>query len=209
MTYYTKILHWENENRIGRLIEFRELLIEYFKNSHVEWGLNERIEDQKAQEARSKINRMMGRIHAIILASGVNPALQYTPPRAIGGYIQNIDIIENIFNLTSFQISPNSILDFIDRSIGVYEGNSGPALRRTINPFFYFSLAFDLLAAAPFIFIGRVGFDRHKAEQSLLGHILKAVIYIIGALASFLTVLQLLDLLEVWKAFTIDLFHQN
>jgi hypothetical protein len=59
VTYYTKILPWENSRRLGRLAEFRALVIEYFNNSRAEWMVDERIEQPKAEEARVKINRMM------------------------------------------------------------------------------------------------------------------------------------------------------
>ena len=199
MTYYTKILPWENNRRLDKLIEFRHLVIEYFNNSRAEWMVDERIEKPKAEEARVKINRMMDEVHDIIFYAGINPSIRYTPPPAVGGYIQDIDLIQNIFNLHRFQIAPKYHLDFIERAIGKYESNAGPAIRRAINPFFYVGLVFDLVARLPFILIGRVGLNRKKAEQSLLGRLIKGVIYIITALASLLTVLQLLDYLEPIK----------
>jgi len=136
MTYYTKILPWENKRRLGRLAEFRALVIEYFNNSSAERMGVERIEEPEAEEARVKINRMMDEVHDIILYAGVKPWIRYIPPPAVGGYIQNIDLVQNIFNLHRFQIAPNNLLDFVDRAIGIYENNSGPAFRRAINPFF-------------------------------------------------------------------------
>jgi len=209
MTYYTKILHWENSSRLNRLAEFRALVIEYFNNSRAEWMVDERIEQPKAEEARVKINRMMDGIHDIILYAGVNPSIRYTPPPAVGGYIQNIDLVQNIFNLHRFHIAPNNLLDFIDRAIGIYENNAGPAFRRTINPFFYVGLVFDLVARIPFVLIGRAGFNRQKAEESLVGRLIKGVIYIITALASLLTVLQLLDYLEPTKEVVKNVFRSN
>jgi hypothetical protein len=209
MTYHTKILPWENNSRLDRLAEFRALVVEYFNNSRAEWMVDERIQQPKAEEARVKINRMMDGIHDIILYAGVNPSIRYTPPPAVGGYVQNIDLVQNIFNLHRFHIAPNNLLDFIDRAIGVYENNSGPAFRRAINPFFYVGLVLDLVARIPFVLIGRAGFNRQKAEESLAGRVIKGVIYIITALASLLTVLQLLDYLEPAKEVVKNVFRPN
>lgn len=209
MTYYTKILPWENNKRLDKLAEFRDLVIEYFKNSRAEWMVDERIEQSKAKEARVKINRMMDGIHDIILYAGVNPSIRYTPPPAVGGYIQTIDLVQNIFNLYRFRIAPNNLLDFVDRAIGTYENNARPAFLRAINPFFYIGLVFDLVARVPFVLIGRAGFNRKKAEESFGGRLIKGAIYIITALASLLTVLQLLDFLEPVKAVVKSVFSSN
>ena len=207
MNNYTRILPWENNRRLERLGEFRALVILYFNSSRAEWMVDERIEKPEAEEARVKINRMMDETHDIILYSGVNPSIRYTPPAAVGGYIQNIDLVQNVFNLHRFQITANNLLDFIDRSIGIYESNMRPALFRAINPFFYLGLAFDLVARAPFVLIGRAGFNRKKVEESLAGRMVKGSIYIITALASLLTVLQLLDYLQSFKQVAKNVFH--
>lgn len=209
MTHYTKILPWENSSRLDRLTEFRALVCEYFNNSRAEWMVDNRIEQQKAEEARVKINRMMDGIHDIILYSGVNPSIRYTPPPVVGGYIQNIDLVKNIFNMHRFHIAPNNLLDFLDRAIGIYENNSRRAFLRAINPFFYLGLAFELVARIPFVLIGRAGFNRQKAEESMAGRLIKGVIYIITALASLLTVFQLLDYLEPVKEVVKNAFRNS
>ena len=207
MNYYKRILPWENNRRLEKLAEFRALVIQYFDNSRAEWMVDERIEKPEAEEARVKINRMMDETHDIILYSGVNPSIRYTPPAVVGGYIQNIDLVENVFNLHRFKITANNLLDFVDRSIGIYESNRRPALLRAINPFFYLGLAFDLVARIPFVLIGRAGFNRQKVEESLAGRLVKGSIYIVTALASLLTVLQLLDYLESFKQVVKNVFR--
>jgi len=111
--------------------------------------------------------------------------------------------------LHHFQITPNNILDFIDRAIGIYDNNARPAFLRAINPFVYLGIVFDLVARVPFLLIGRAGFNRQKAEDSLAGRLIKGAIYIITALASLLTVLQLLDFLEPVKAVAKSVFSSN
>jgi hypothetical protein len=207
MTYYKKILFWENNDRHKRLLEFRALVLDYFNNSKADWMVDERIEKPKAQEARVQINRVLDGIHDLILYAGIDPSVLYTPPPAVGGYRQNIDLVNNIFNLHRFQISPNSLLDIVDRAIGIYYNNSGPAFRRTINPFFYLGLVFDAIAGSPFMLLGRAGFNRKKAEESLVGRLIKGSIYLISALASLLTVLQLLGYLESAKMLIEHIVH--
>src|SRR5699024_5865324 len=137
MSYYKKILVWENNRRINKLIEFQGLVVEYFNNSRVEWMADERNEEEPARIARYKINRMMDEAHEIILYSGINPSITWSPPPAVGGYVRNIDLIQNVFNLHGFQIGVREVLDFIERSIGIYERNHSASLIRTLNPLFY------------------------------------------------------------------------
>ena len=100
MTYYKKILFWENGRRKKVLHEFRLAVIEYFNNSRFEWMADNRIEEPPASQARIKINRMLDEVHDIILASGINPLLVVTPPPAIGGYAHNVDLVQNLFYAT-------------------------------------------------------------------------------------------------------------
>lgn len=199
MTPYKKILIWENKRRLKRVYEFRALLLQYFHHSRAESIVNERIEKPEAQEARVKINRMIDEIHDILLYSGAATSVRYTPPAAVGGYTQNIDLVQNVFHLDRFQISPTNLMDVIDRGIGIYETDRSAALLRTINPFFYLGVVLDWIVRVPFLLLGRAGFDQQKVEMSFVGRVIKGTIYIVTALASLLTVLQLLDYLESVK----------
>ena len=56
MRHCTKILVWENERRLNKLIEFRKLTNEYFSNSRpAGLGNSGRIEEDAAREARLKL----------------------------------------------------------------------------------------------------------------------------------------------------------
>lgn len=207
--FYNKILIWENKRRLDKLIEFRKLIIEYFNNSRAEWMVAERIEEEAARIARVKINRVINEIHSIILHSGINPTLRYTPPPAVGGYVEMIDVIQNIFHINRFQIGADPLLDFIDRAIGIYESNHKSAIFRTFNPFFYLGLVLDAISALPFIAIGKLGFNRQKAELSAIGRLVKGVLYLITVVAAFLTTLQLLGFLRPVKQFVHELLGSN
>ena len=96
-------------------------------------------------------------------------------------------------------------MDFLDRSIGIYESNRIPSIFRTLNPLFYIGIIFDALVEIPFIFIGKLGLNREKAESSLVGKLVKGALYLITVVAAFLTILQLLDLLDPVKQFINEL----
>jgi len=209
LRFYTKIAIWENQRRLNELLEFRELALKYFNNSRAEWMANERIEEEEAKIARVDINRIMDEVHDIILYSGIDPSLRWSPPPAVGGYIQNVNIIQNIFHIHRFRIPENNVLDFIDRAIGIYESNKSRALVNTFNPLFYLSIVVDWLVELPFVFIGRLGFNRDRVESSIIGRLMKGVLYLVTIVASFLTILQLLGYLEPVKQFVRQTFGSN
>ena len=209
MRYHTKILVWENERRLNKLIEFRELAIEYFNNTHVEWPMDARIEEDTAQAARIEINQAVPEVHSIIRRSGIDPNLTVLPAPAVGGYVTKVDLILNIFGLDEHDIKPNRVFDIIERAIGIYESNHKSALVRTFNPFFYLGLMLDTISDLPFIAIGKFGFNRQKAKASAIGRIVKGVLYLITVLAAFLTILYLLDFLEPVKQLVHELLGSN
>lgn len=67
----------------------------------------------------------------------------------------------------------------------------------------------DALVETPFIFIGKLGLNREKAEGSLIGRLIKGVLYLITVVAAFLTILHLLDLLDPVKLFLNELIGSN
>jgi hypothetical protein len=209
LRFYTRILVWENRRRLERLSEFRNLVLAYFENSEAHWMAEERTERPDAQSARVRINRAMDEMRSIILCAGVRPAIRWSPPPAVGGYVQNVDLVQNLFNLHRFRIPPNHVLDFIDQAIGIYEANARPAFLRTINPLFYLGQLFDWVAGLPFALLGRLGFSRSKAEESRLGRLIKGVLYLVTVAASALTILQLLGYLDSAKAFVRQLAGSN
>ncbi len=200
MRTYNEILVWENNRRLKRLNDFRIVVEKYFQQSSHHWMNRERTESPESEAVRATINRHLDEIHSILICAGVGVQIRYTPSATRGGYVQDIDILENIFNLHHFQIGANQLLDIIDRGIGVYETDHKPAVLRTINPIFYLQNILNWVVMIPFNLIGKVGFNQKKIENSMLGRLFKASIYIVTALASFLTVLQLIDLLDLVKA---------
>ena len=180
MRHYTKILFWENEKRLNKLIKFRQLVIKYFDNSYVErWSMDGRIEEKDAQEARTEINMDLAEVHSIILNSGTSLTYTYTPPPAVSRRGMDIDLIVNIFNLDQIDADPEIVLDCIERAIGKHQSNHKRALVRIFNPLFYIGLVIDAISNLPFIAIGKLGFNRQKAEVSTKGRLFKGFIQIV------------------------------
>lgn len=196
MNYYNKIPIWENRRRVKLLNEFRNLVVTYFNNTTpIGFGGFELRENEQAVNARQVINHNLQQLYTIVIAAGVNPLIEYTPPPAVGGYIRSINVILNIFNLSRFEIRPPVLLDYIDRSIGIYKNDKTNALLRTLNPLFWLGLVFEYIARLPFKIIGKMGFDQEKAESSFIGKIVKGIFYVITVLAALLTILNLLGYL--------------
>jgi len=159
----------------------------------------EMLEEDAAKDARVLICRIIDKVNAIIYAAEIIPIIQYSPPPLIGGRSHNIDLVLNIFNLHRFQIHPNHLIDSIDRAIGIYTDNHHASVVRMLNPFYYIGFCFEAMSQIPFDILGKAGFNQNKIQHSLVGRIAKGIIYMFGALASVLTVLQLLGLLERFK----------
>jgi len=155
-----------------------------------------RLESEGARRARGETNRLLDECRSIIVLAGVSPIITYVPPPAIGGYVQRIDILTNLFNLHNFEISLDTVFDHIDRAIGVYERDEFRACIRTFNPFFWLGLLLDFIVEIPFSLLGKAGFNKSTIEESLLGRIAKTIMYLVTLLASLLTILQLTGYLE-------------
>ena len=196
MSYFKKITIWGNCKRVKLLVEFRSLVVNYFNNlKHSDYGL-EVHENEKAKQVRREINMNLDKMYSIIISAGVNPTIYYSPPPAVGGFAGDIDLIHNIFRLHNFQIAPQGLLDYIERAIGIYENDKINALLRTVNPLFWIGLILDYIASLPFKVIGKIGFNQKKIESSIMGRIIKGVLYLIMVLAAFLTVLEKIGYLE-------------
>lgn len=126
MNFYNKIPIWENKERLKLLYEFRELVDTYFnivENVRLDPSA-ELIEYETARQVRIEINRVLNEVREILHSAGLRPIIRYTPPPMIGGYIQRIDIILNMFDLHRYSIPHNKLIDFIDVAIGKYSRDS-------------------------------------------------------------------------------------
>lgn len=200
MSRYYKTTIFENRKRVKILRQFDEYVKEYFSNiKRLMYG-TEISESDKAKEARSKINLMLAKAYAYIIYSGSKTSIYYIPPAATGGIARNIDLLHNIFNLHNFQLTNEQLMDIIERSIGIYENDKNKSIIRTINPFFWLDKVLTYIVRIPFKIIGKVGFNQEKIESSIIGRIVKTILYLIVVFSAFLTALDLLNLLDNFKS---------
>jgi len=191
---YKKIPIWENRKRIKELIEFRTDIVTYFNNleSYAIMGVKE---NDIAKKIRAKINGKLDKIHSYFDDTEVYPTLIHRAPPAIGGYIESVDLLLNIFTLHQFpEINPKSIVDYIDRLIGVYKSDTVIAWFRTINPLWWLFLLIEFIASIPFKILESAGLNRAKIEGAILGKIFKAIFEITMWIAALLTIKHFLNL---------------
>lgn len=201
MTWYKKRTILGNRYCCNKLCDFRSDVIEYFNNVTYDRFNRYLAENEAASRMRPRINESLHEAHEIVVSTGVNPVLTYSPPPAIGGYRQNIDIFHNIFNMYRYEIEPNDLLDFIDRAIGRYESDRLNSIARTFNPFFWFGRFLDLIVSIPFRFLKKAGVSTKLIEDSVVGKLAKFILYIVTLVASILTILQLLGYLDSFNLF--------
>ena len=132
---YGNITFWENNQRRSVLASFRAELSDYF--SQIDYEYNGRISDtSNTLKLRQTLNKHIKLIEKILNESGIHPTVTYSPPPIIGGRIMNIGLLDNLFNLSQYEISPQVLIDSIDNSIGIYETDFSKSIFRSMNPFY-------------------------------------------------------------------------
>jgi hypothetical protein len=197
---YNRIPIWENKRRLELLTKFHGLLLTYYFHSQSTSGIPGRSERAEAHAARYKINVILEECCQIVSSTGVNPIVTVSPPPLFGGSTKQVDVFQNFTTLDDLILQGLSPMDFVQRAIGVYEGDRVRAFIRTVNPFFWISQVFLWFISFPFHIIGIAGFDRKKAEDSLWGKLFKAIAGFAVFVATILTILESLGLLEGFKA---------
>ena len=198
MNSYKHISLWENSRRLRVLEEFRNDVVSYLKNSSPGRIGEGRSEGTEAVQARQRINLTVPQAYRIIEAAGLSQIITRTPPPAVGGYVQQIDMLFNLFEFSSFP--KQRAVDLIDWAIGVYQSDRRAALRRTLNPLWWLFHGLLWFARIPFVVLGAVGFDATRMERSVLGKFFKTIIASVGLAAALLTIFNELGWLPAAKA---------
>ena len=176
--------------------KFRNEIVKYFDNSKYERMVEGVIENDDAKQAHQRINSTLDQATRIIEAAGIPQTVRWTPPPVVGGYVHQIHILLNLFELTSFRIPSQRAVDLIERALGVYRSDRGAALCRTINPLWWLFRGLLWSVRIPFIFLGAIGFDTPRLEQSTLGKLVK----VLAGMSALLTILNYLGWLKAAKA---------
>ncbi len=199
MNHYTKTTICGNIHCIKLLTEFRKLTIEYFNNIesddlHIDPNIGE-----KGLGVRRKMNELTREVGIVIRATGTQPSIIRYPPPAIGGHITEVDLITNIFNLSSYSIPPINVIDVLDQALGVYYADKIASIVRTLNPFFWIEQLLYRLTSLPFNLLSSAGFNGDKIRKTFLGKVISYLLQMIFLIGTLLTILQVLgynDLIE-------------
>ena len=189
MNNYRNITFWESLRRQERLDEFLKLVNTYFF-AHREGQV------KRASEARTSLNLMLIDVRKILYAANVHPVIRWTPPPIVRGPSQNIDLVENLFFLDHYSLSPVQVTDVVLRAQGVYESNHFRSFLRTFNPLWWAWRIFNWLARLPFLLLGTAGFNSARAERSVLGRLFKLAFTLVTLIAAWLSILSYLELLD-------------
>jgi hypothetical protein len=159
MIPYNQLTIIRNLYRARELREFRKWVEVYFERS--ETDANEEVFDlEGARAARSHINRMLPRVLAIVRAAGIGgPSardVNTDPGQALG----RVDVLSRIFTARFGDGVDQEILDLLDMAIGVYDGDRGVAMVRTVNPLYYSGRLLSFLFRGPRRFFGALGIGR-------------------------------------------------
>lgn len=191
----SKLSYKENNLRIVELIEFRGLVVTYFNNTRKNSIFQrEVVELEAAKEVRPRINSMLQRVMIYVQESGAAAVILWSPAPAVGGYRQSVHLIQNIFNLDRFEISPLQLVDTIEQAIGIFESNRKSSLMRSLNPLFWFGRVLSWIAGIPFSILEDAGLHGKKLEENWIGRILKLLVELSTAVVAIFGALKVLGL---------------
>ncbi|MDE0092196.1 MAG: hypothetical protein OXN83_02790 [Oligoflexia bacterium] len=204
MTHFKRKTFFENRYSLNKLIEFRNLVVDYSKNlsynPYFPPTRRDLVENQKAINIRTEINKVIDSVRKILLEANIPVGIIYSFPPAAGGRITNLDLLLNIFNLKDYDVPLQQLIDIIDRGIGVYSDDKIWSIIRTFNPINYFMRLLEFIFNIPFNLLKNIGFDTQKIETNFIVKTIKFIYLCICSLVSFLTLLNLLGYLEKFKA---------
>jgi len=101
------------------------------------------------------------------------------------------------------------LMDFIVRTISIYSKDFTKAFLRTLNPIYWIGCILDYIVDLPFVLVGKLGFNRTKAEASLIGRIFKMIFKTILFLSALAGLLEHLGYLEPCRAFIRKMLSPN
>ncbi len=170
---------FDNNNSRKSLELFKKLITKYFSTVEYAEFSPDLIDNDKSLPIRDQINKNAGKVKQLLMDADIYPSVTYCPPPAIGGPVVHIDMMENIFNLSRYEIEYQALIDMVDRAYGNYESDIPMAILRTVNPFYWLGKILELIASIPFQLLGSVGFNRKQLEFSFVGKLVKLIIKVV------------------------------
>jgi len=184
---------WQNLLRQQALKNYRQQVERYFEL--VDYDIDRNIIDTaESKRVRQFLNREAEKILTIFKDVNFSVNVVHTPPPAIGGLVQRINLIDNLFNLQHYDIEPQALIDMIDQVLGVYERDFVMSVVRTFNPLYWLGKVLEIMASLPFYILGRLGFERNKLERSSTGKVMKWLIKLLTLVGGIWEVLARLKI---------------
>ncbi|MFP4437355.1 MAG: hypothetical protein ACLFVO_08925 [Chloroflexaceae bacterium] len=187
--------------RIRNLSVFMSLLKRYSSGLYGTTDSLLSVEDERMDQdhLRERINRLLPKVSKFMRETKYYPILAVQEPPAVGGRIwPHYDAIENIFNLSQFDIPLQIVIDYVNRAIGYYYDDLIPSFFRTINPFWWLWQLSIFIIRVPFLVLDWAGYDAAKIEQSSQGRMYKRVAGILAFIAALVAFLgSLADIINV------------
>ena len=120
MKPYNSIPIWETKKRLKKLREFHGVVVDYYNNTQSSIAGDGAIENKTSSKMRTPLNFTLPPTTKYVHFAGVSTSFRHTPAPAVGGYVQDVDILQNLFNIGQFQVGPNTVTGIIEQAIGVY-----------------------------------------------------------------------------------------
>jgi hypothetical protein len=187
---------FQNLERTRTLVKFKKLTEMYFANlDEGAFGL-EITESVIAKRTRSQLNLMLEKAKRALLAAETYPTAPNERRKAVYETSGEVDLLENIFSLKQQKVDPQTLVDLVERAIGMYRDDRLSASLRTLNPLYWLSILINYTARLPFFILGSLGLDRDRLEGAALGKFLKGffrVAVFVALLAGLIHYLGFLD----------------
>lgn len=191
---YQELTFWQNLSSQQALKNYQRQVGRYFEL--VDYDIDRNIIDTaESKRIRQFLNREAEKILTIFRDVTFSVNVVHTPPPAIGGLVQRINLIDNLFNLQHYDIEPQALIDMIDQVLGVYERDFVMSIVRTFNPLYWLGKFLEIIASLPFYILGRLGFERNKLERSSTGKVVKWLIKLLILVGSVWEVLARLKII--------------
>jgi hypothetical protein len=199
MKHHKRMTIFQNLECIRTLKKFKKLSERYFENvDYGSYGLTA-VEKPKAKAIRSQLNLMLERVKRALSSVEISPDICDASRLTAPEHEEGVYLVDNIFNLHQLKISPQTLLDYVERAIGVYRDDKFKSVIRSLNPLFWLSIVLDYISSLPFTILSALGFERSKIEDSSFGKFLKGcfrVAVVVTVLAAILYHQGYLDPIE-------------
>ncbi len=194
------MLYWERKRRLVNLQKFRDLVDGYFQTPLSKSPIA--LDLIAVSGARNQINLLSREaFDSCVLIN--EPVIVYYSSRIPGDYQGPLNLLQELFDLRDYQISPQKVTDALDRAIGEYGRRKKRLYQQMFNPFFWIKFILLKIVEVPFQVLGAMGFDSARIEKTAGGKFIKVIVLIAASVGGFvafvaalMTILQFIGWLD-------------